>query len=121
MLRTIATLTLAGAILSLSAGCLMTSHSSVKESGAKVSSVTLDQIRPGKTTEAWLLAAAGEPTTRREVDAHTAILRYDHVTSSSSGGTIFLLFSGGSTKQKTSSVIFEVSDGVIQRYWTESA
>ena len=90
------------------------------ETGTKVSQVTLDQIRPGETTESWLLGVAGQPTSRRTVDDHSAILRYDHVTTTSSGGTVFLLFAGGSSKQKSSSVIFEVRDGVIQRYWTET-
>jgi len=121
MLRRIASLILAGAFLSAAAGCLFTSHSSLKESGMKVSSVTLDQIRPGETTEAWLLAAAGEPSSRREVDKNTAILCYDHVSTRSSGGTVFLLFSGHSTRKETTSVKFEVAGGVISRYWVESA
>lgn len=102
------------------AGCLVTSRSNTSESGAQVSQVTLSQIRPGETTEAWVLATAGEPTSRRAVDERTSILRYDHVTTTSSGGTVFLLFAGGSTKKESSSVIFEVTDGVVQRYWTES-
>ena len=113
-------LALAGTFLSAAAGCLVTSGSHTDERGTQVSEMTLNQIRPGETTEAWLLATAGEPTTRRAADEHTSILRYDHVTTTSSGGTVFLLFAGGKTKEKTSSVIFETKDGVIQRYWTES-
>jgi hypothetical protein len=115
-----ACLAFAGAFFMLAAGCLVTSSSSTKESGARVSHVTLDQIRPGETTEAWVLATAGEPTSRRAVDEHTSILRYDHVTTSSSGGTVLFLFAGGKTRQQSTSVIFEVTDGVVQRYWTES-
>jgi outer membrane protein assembly factor BamE (lipoprotein component of BamABCDE complex) len=111
---------LAFMFLLCAAGCLVTSSSKTTQSGTSVSGVTLDQIRPGETREAWLLASAGEPTSRAKVDDHTSILRYDHVETRKSGGTIFLLFAGGSTKQKTTSVRFEVTDGVIQRYWTES-
>jgi hypothetical protein len=120
MIRQIVSLMLGLVFLVTAAGCLVTSKSKTTQSGAKVSEVTLDQIRPGETTESWLIAAAGEPTSRAKVDDHTSILRYDHVETRSSGGTIFLLFAGGSTKQKATSVRFEVSDGVIQKYWTES-
>ncbi len=120
MMRQILSLTLAFAFLFTAAGCLVTSSSKTSQSGASVSEVTLDQIRPGETTEAWLIAAAGEPTSRAKVDEHTSILRYDHVETRSSGSTIFLLFAGGSTKQRTTSMRFEITDGVIQKYWTES-
>jgi hypothetical protein len=120
-LRRFAALAVAAAFFGLAAGCLVTSHSSVKESGARVSSLTLNQIRPGQTTESWLVAAAGEPSTKRSVDDHTSILRYEHVTTTNTDGTVLFLFAGGSTKEKSSTVIFEVTDGVIQRYWTEAS
>lgn len=118
--RQMTAFTLAFMCLFAAAGCLVTSSSKTRESGTRLSQVTLNQIRPGETTEAWLLATAGEPTTRRDAGDGTSILRYDFVTTTSSGGTVFLLFAGGSTKQQSSSVIFEVKDGVIQRYWTEA-
>jgi hypothetical protein len=121
VIRQAASLALAFVFLFAAGGCLVTSGSKTTQSGASVSEVTLDQIRPGQTTEAWLVAAAGQPSSRAKVDDHTEILRYDHVETRSSGGTVFLLFAGGSTRQKTTSVRFEVTDGVIQRYWTESA
>lgn len=113
-------LALAGGFLFASGGCLITSSSKTEESGTKVSQMTLNQIRPGETTETWLLATAGEPSSRRAADEHTSILRYDHVTTTSSGGTVFLLFAGNNKREQSSSVIFEVRDGVIERYWTES-
>ena len=119
-LRQFVSLAIGIALLMLAGGCLVTSGKHTSESGAKVSHVTLDQIRPGETTESWLIAAAGEPSSRRPIDEHSSILRYDHVTTTSSSGTVFLLFSGGSTKKQSTSVIFEVRDGVVQRYWTEA-
>lgn len=121
MIQQMLALMLAAAFLFAAAGCLVTSSSKMEESGTKVSEVTLNQIRPGETTEAWLLAAVGEPTSRRDAGEGTSILRYEHVTTTSKGGTVFLLFAGGSKKEKSSSVIFEVKDGVVQRYWTESS
>jgi hypothetical protein len=120
MIRQAICLGLSMACLLAAGGCLVTSKSKTTQSGASVSEVTLDQIRPGQTTEAWLIASAGQPTSRARVDDHTEILRYDHVETRTSGGTIFLLFAGGSTRQTTTSVRFEVTDGIIARYWTES-
>jgi hypothetical protein len=121
IVRQIVSLILACVFLASAAGCLVTSGSSTKECGVKVSRVTLNQIQPGETTEDWLIAAAGEPSSRSRVDERTSILRYDHIETRSSHGTVFLLFAGGSKKEKTTSVRFEVTDGVIQKYWTESA
>ncbi len=120
-IRQVVALVLAAVFLVGAGGCLITSRSKTQESGVRISEVTLDQIRPGETTEAWLVAAAGNPTSRRVVDQHMSILRYDHVVSTSRGGTVFLLFAGGSKKEKSSSVIFEIADGVVSRYWTEAS
>jgi hypothetical protein len=111
---------LLGAV-ALTSGCLVMSGKSVDESGVKVSSDTLRQIEPGVTTEAWLLATLGEPTERTAIEdqEHVQILRYDHTVSKSEGGTVFLLFAGGSETRKTTRTYFEVTDGVVTRYWNE--
>lgn len=101
-------------------GCLIVRGSSIDETGVKVGSSTLSQIQPGQTTEAWLLAALGEPIRRSAVNEHTSILRYDHTVTTQKGGTVFLLFAGGDQKEETTSAVFEVTDGVVTKYWTES-
>jgi outer membrane protein assembly factor BamE (lipoprotein component of BamABCDE complex) len=107
--------------ISLTSGCLIMSGKSIDESGVQVSSDTLRQVEPGVTSEAWLVATLGEPSERTTVEdqERVEILRYDYTIAKSEGGTVFLLFAGGSETRKTTRTYFEVTDGVVTRYWTE--
>lgn len=101
-------------------GCLIASSSSMHETGRRVSASTLSQIEPGETTESWLIAALGEPTTRMAInDGSGEILRYDYQRRRESSGAVFLLFAGSSSETIESSTYFEVKDGVVQRFWSE--
>jgi hypothetical protein len=122
MIRTIVfDLTLAVCIFCLT-GCLITSSKQVKETGTPVSSNTLRQVEPGVTTTDWLLATLGPPTSRNPVDdrANTEILAYSHEVVRTSRGKVFLLFSGSSNTVDSQRTFFEVTDGVVTRFWTES-
>jgi hypothetical protein len=123
MTRKLVASLLFAAILTAAGGCLITSGSSVTESGTRVSGATLGQIEPGVTTEAWLLATLGEPTQRTVVQGaeHVAVLRYDHVQCRKDGGTVFLLLAVGSRERTVSHTYFEVVDGVVTRHWREPA
>ncbi len=103
------------------AGCLVVSGKSIEERGTFVSSRTLEQIEPGVTTEAWVLAVLGEPSDERSVEASPAqkILRYDHTVTVAEGGAVFLIFAGRSESRETTSVFFETTDGIVTRYWIE--
>jgi hypothetical protein len=102
-------------------GCLITSGNSTEEYGTRITGQTLSQIEPGVTTEAWLKATLGDPhaCTPVEDDPGTKIYRYDHTVEKSSGGTVFLLFAGASSSEKTTSMYFETSEGLVTRYWRE--
>ena len=101
-------------------GCLVSKSRTVNESGVRVSKSTLNQVKPGETTEAWVVATLGPPSCRSLVDSGTEILRYDHRVETCKGGSVFLLFSGAEKLQTTNSVFFEMKEGVVARYWTES-
>ena len=120
MIRTTLT-ALAAAFLFSAAGCLVTAGNSVQESGVRVSSSTMAQVEVGKTTEQWLVAALGEPTARTAVAdrENVHILRYNHTVSRSGHGTVFLIFAGHHDRSEPTSAYFEVTDGIITRYWTE--
>ena len=102
-------------------GCLVTSGKSVSGSGMQVSGSTLRQVEIGETSAAWLVATLGEPTERTCVEGYpnVEIFRYDHITTSRSSGTIFLLFATGSKKQVSERTYFEITDGVVTKYWKE--
>lgn len=97
-------------------GCLGSSRS---ESGVRIGNETLAQFKAGVTTEDWLLAVLGEPTSWAVVEGveDTVVLRYS--TGESAGG-IGALFSGTATKN-TAVVYFIVTNGVVTRFWADRA
>ena len=48
-----------------------------------------------------------------------AILRYEYSRTKASGGAVFLIFAGGSKNSDVAVTFFEVTDGIVTRYWTE--
>jgi len=109
----------------LLSGSLVTSGKNVEERGVQIAEPTLAQVETGKTTETWLIATVGEPTSRRTVASedgkpHIDVLCYEHKLVRSEGGTVLFLFAGGSKDVKTTTTYFEVTDGVVTRYWKES-
>lgn len=105
----------------VASGCLLTTSNSVKESGVEIGESTLAQIEVGKTTEPWLLATLGEPSSRAKVagEQDVAIFGYNHQVVKASKGKLFLLFSGKSEKVEKADTYFEITDGVVTKYWRE--
>ena len=114
---------LLASFVSFASGCLIISGKSVNESGTLISSATLNQIEPGHTTEAWLIAMLGEPDRRSDVEGQegVSVLRYDYCVTKSEGGAVFLIFAGGSETTRVTKTYFEVVDGVVSRSWTEKS
>ncbi len=102
-------------------GCLISSANSVEESGVAISSSTLGQVEAGKTSEAWLIATLGEPSSTTIVDGQpdVKVLRYDHVVTRKSSDAVFLVFGGQSKSKRVSRAYFEVEDGIVTRHWSE--
>lgn len=122
MIRQIGCVVLGVAFAVSAAGCLVVSGKDYEEHGVKLSDQTLSQIEPGKTTKAWLVAALGEPTSCAPVAGcdNVEVLRYTHTICRDEGGAVFLIFAGGTHEKKTTTAYFEVTDGIVTRYWTES-
>lgn len=121
MIRQLLTTTLAAGFLLAGTGCLVVSGDAIEERGVKVTGATLDQIEVGVTTEDWLLAALGEPSDITEVASHEGvrIFKYTHEVRESEGGAVFLIYAGGSTDIQQSVAYFEITNGVVTRYWVE--
>ena len=121
MARTLLAVAAVGLFVGGSAGCLVVSGSSIEESGIRVTDSTFKQVQIGETTSDWLVATLGDPTTRTPVSdvPHVEILKYEYTERTSKGGAVFLIFAGGSEKTRTRTTYFEVTDGVVSRYWTE--
>ncbi len=117
-------LTLAAAVpLVAAGGCLDISASESNETGVRISMPTFNEIEIGTTTEAWVIATFGEPNRRTPVasEDNQEILEYHHVTHKSSGGVVLFvfLFAGGSDHTHRTVTYFEITDGVVTKYWTE--
>ena len=102
-------------------GCLIISGNSIDQSGVRISQSTMEQIEIGRTTEQWVIAALGEPTSRAEVggDEDITLLRYEYRVRQAKGGAVFLIFAGGSETTKRTTTYFEFTDGILSRTWTE--
>ena len=100
-------------------------RSGEKETGKAVSQEILDEIQLGQTTDSWLIAQLGRPSSRSPTDGGGEILQYRHQISHreylvehSEDGTIKLKYPG-ERRVETKTVCFEVVGGKIRRYWIE--
>jgi len=104
--------------LALTAGCLVSSDSTVRRTGVDVPESTFEQVQPGTTTAAWVRATLGEPTSRSaDKGGHDEVWAYAYTEHVDSSGYVFLLFGGSSTSDTTRRAFVEFKDGVVVRKW----
>jgi len=112
---------LAGAALlicsSLMGGCF--SNPSINETGIRVGDETLKQFKVGVTTEAWLVAILGPPSSCAVVEGVENTQVYRYATGESSSGISALL--SGSGSKTTAVTYFIVTDGILTRFWSDRA
>lgn len=98
-------------------GCLSSQPPS--QTGIRIGDETLKQFKAGVTTEDWLLAVLGKPTSESAVKSipNTKVLRY---ALGEAAGGLGALFSGEPSKN-TSVVYFIVTDGIVTRFWADRA
>ncbi|MBL0921740.1 MAG: hypothetical protein IBJ10_06390 [Phycisphaerales bacterium] len=89
----------------------------VEESGIRIGDETLRQFRADVTTEAWLVAVLGPPTSWVWVEGveNTKVLRYASGEQSRGLLTVFT----GAGSRTTAVTYFIVSDGVVTRFWAD--
>lgn len=104
----------AAACLAMS-GCI--SSPSLSETGIRIGDETLAQFKAGVTTEGWLVAVLGEPTSQAAVDGveNTKVFRYATIEQSSGLASIF----SGKSGRTTSVTYFIITDGIVTRYWAD--
>jgi hypothetical protein len=100
-------------LLPLMCGCA----SSSGDVGVRVGDATLSQFEAGVTTESWLVAVLGEPSSSSVVEGveNTRVLRY--ATSEHQSGLVSVLTGRGD--RNTAVTYFIVSDGVVTRFWAD--
>ncbi|HMN97706.1 MAG TPA: hypothetical protein PKC43_14655 [Phycisphaerales bacterium] len=99
----------------------MSSSNSTVESGIMITTATLDQVEPNRTTGDWLIATLGEPTAKVDVEGQPGVQvwRYDYRRVERSAGAVFLIFGGASKVETQSRAFFELRDGIVTRAWRE--
>lgn len=112
------TRTLTVALLCTAASACRSSEPSDK--GIRIGDKTLAQFRINDTSESWLIAIIGPPTTRTEVAGMpepTSILRYSVVEKPPGG--LFSFFTGGAPPKTTATIYFIVRSGIITQFWAD--
>lgn len=109
--RTLAIIPLLAAL----AGCAGTQH----QTGVRVGDETLKQFKAGVTTQAWLVAILGPPTTWSDVEGIPQTQVYRYATGEESSG-FFQSVLGRSTRN-TAVTYFVITDGVVTRFWADRA
>lgn len=98
-------------------GCI--SSRPPEQTGIRIGDPTIAQFKAGVTTEAWLVAILGPPTSQSVVEGveNTKVFRYAAGESASGLGAIF----SGKASRNTSVVYFILTDGVVTRFWADRA
>jgi hypothetical protein len=88
-----------------------------KQTGVRIGDETLKQFEAGVTSEAWLVAVLGPPSSHAEVEGipNTRVLRY---ALGEAAGGLGAIFSGEASKN-TAVVYFIVTDGIVTRFWAD--
>ncbi|MBY0308237.1 MAG: hypothetical protein K2Q09_05805 [Phycisphaerales bacterium] len=110
-----AAFTLLAPIALAAGGCFSTSQPT--QTGIRIGDETLKQFKAGVTTEDWLVAVIGPPTTQSTLKSipNTKVFRY---AMGQSAGGLGALFSGEASKN-TAVVYFVITDGIVTRFWAD--
>lgn len=94
-------------------GCLISSQRKATVSGREVTAAEVSNIVPGTTTEGDVLTRFGPPSSTTQLSDGGKMHAWNATTREASTGTIFLIFSGVSVKEKTRSVMVACKDGIV--------
>lgn len=109
------------ACAALFSGCaVINSHEETRYSGRVVADESLERILPGETTEAWVLATLGEPSSTKDVGDNTRVLRYESTKIKHVDAELLFIFDTSSRVELDRTVFIECRDGVVERYWSET-
>lgn len=89
------------------------------ESGIRIGDETLRQFKAGETSDAWLIAVLGPPTSISEVAGIPGTYVYRYATGEDQKGLASVLVGGGS--RNTAVTYFILTDGIVTRFWSDRA
>jgi len=100
-------------------GCLVSGNSTSTMSGSYVGASTFSQVEPGVTSEEWVLAAFGEPTSRTNLSDGSQMLKWSYRQSKSGSGSVFLLYGGSNSTERQGATFVQVRDGLVVKAWRD--
>jgi hypothetical protein len=106
----------------MTAGCISSNCTvSYGPTGAPVAKSTLRKIKCGQTPKRWVLATLGSPTAENPAPGGGEILCYEYCKRVKSDFSMCpppLSFK--KDKEYHTTVLFEIRDGVVARYWKKN-
>lgn len=118
LVRVVSAGALIAAALPLS-GCLVSGSSKETMTGTYVGPSTFSEIEPGVTTEKWVIAALGEPTSKSTLDDGTSLWKWSYRKDKSSSSAVFLVFGGSSRKEVEGATFVQLKDGIVVKAWQD--
>ena len=104
------------------AGCaVLGSSSDVDVEGTPISSLTLQQLEPGETTEQQVLNLLGPPSRTMERTDGEKTLVYEFRRTKESKGHLLFVFSGKSESSERRTAYVALRDGVVTRWWMDDS
>ena len=98
--------------------CIINVDSHSERSGRYDSSSTLQQVEHG-STQSYVLALLGEPTSRTKVEGGTEIWKWSYTEVKRSEGSLIFVFSGDETERVEGAAYVEFQDGVVRKSWQD--
>jgi outer membrane protein assembly factor BamE (lipoprotein component of BamABCDE complex) len=120
MLRNIALTLVATVLLTTLTGCI-SSGSVSQYDGPNIGDHTLAEIKPDETSQAWVLAVLGEPTSKAVIDdpdGTVEVWKWVRRKITTIKGSA-LVVSSKSKSEEVRTVYVEFKDGVVTRAWRD--
>jgi hypothetical protein len=117
--RGIITLGLLGCLALSTAGCLISSDTTISHTGISVPEATFNQITPGKTSEGWVRATIGQPTSETALPDGHRLLKWTYVERRDTSAAVLFVFGGHTENETTHTANVEVATGVVTRAWRD--
>ena len=100
-------------------GCLVTGSNKESGSGTKVADETFKQIKVNETSEEWVRATLGPPTSDTTMQSGGHILKYTYTEKRETSGAVFLIFGGHDEKTVEHNAFFEIKNGIVTKAWRQ--
>jgi hypothetical protein len=103
----------------MATGCLIAGDHEETTSGTQVSDATFNRIKPNSTTEDWIRATLGPPTSDSALHDGGRILKYVYTERHESSGAVFLIFGGHDERHVDHTAFIELHNGLVTNAWRQ--